>query len=482
MRIMTALLIPMLAFTACAAPAVPSAPRLDPTVVSVEPTAGPAGSLSPPRELLPAANIRDSLLAVSWKGISEGNLLFPVDPASGTALPGFPPVAIGQGFFHAFSPERRTLAVVSFPNDHGTNGSLLLIDLPGWKTRRFELKLNGWVRAILFSPDEKRLVIAHGDPVYRLSAFDLEQEAITAQVETDAFVTKMKFTAGGDALMVYGPMIKNRLTANEMSGGPPQILLLDAVDLSTRWSAELNEVHDGIYPKDENITAAHILEPGQAVYISPALAFAPDRDSLYIVQADSNRLTTVEFSSQRIKTVEVQPELGWLERLLSATAGVASAKVGDATSKQAAISPDGQRLYVIGSSHVMIEDQQGNWQTEQNLLGLEVIRTSNGSRIKRMETDAIELSLAPDGRYLYLKSWAGDVPSTEIFDTSTWQLIARKSGLYATPASLSDGKFLLVSSYPAAKSSQHMSVLEPDSLRLLADWTEPGYTYWLTTP
>jgi hypothetical protein len=34
--------------------------------------------------------------------------------------------------------------------------------------------------------------------------------------------------------MLYGPVIKNRFTENEMSAGPPQILLLGVTNLNER--------------------------------------------------------------------------------------------------------------------------------------------------------------------------------------------------------------------------------------------------------
>ena len=469
MQILIVFLTFLLILTACAAPA-------QPTPISVE--------IFEPEQDIPIldGSFETSLLVTEWRGNSEGNILFPLDSTKGTALTGYTPISLGHTFFHAFSPDRDTLAVVSFPNQSNTQGSLVVIDVHAWKTRHLALEINGWVNSIIFSPDGKRLAIAHGDSRYTLTIINIEQERITAQSKIESFVSHLKFTENGEALMLYRPTINS---PNGMTAGPPQVLLLDAADLTPRWSAELGEVHDGIFAKDENATPVNIYEPGQAFYISPGLVFAPNRDAFYVVHADSEKLTTVDFQSQTVETVEIQTKLTWFERLLAMTAGIAHAKIGDGITRQVVISPDGQYLYVVGVNSTTFEDNQGNWQMEQSPLGLEILKTSDGSRVDRIETDTTELSLSPDGRFLYLRNWGDsqdNKPWTEIFDTASGKLVARKSGISGMPALLMNGEFLLVSTYSTTETSHHMSVLEPDGSSVLAEWTDSKYVWWLTTP
>lgn len=454
-----------LVLTACTAPA-PGLPNATP--LDREPALVPVNQA-----------LEESLLAVEWKGEPEGNLLFPLDPATGKAIPGYEPISLGQSYSSAFSPDRLTLAAVTFLNDQATLGNLLLIDLKGWKTRLLELEANGWVTAMVFSPDGKRLAIADGLSTYRLTIYDLEQGVVTVQKEEEFLVTRMKFTAGGESLMLYGMAIQHRFTENEMNGGPPQVRLLDALDLTPRWSAELESVHDGIYPTDEKITP-DLSQPGTAMYLSPAAVFAPGQNTLYVVHADSDQLTIVDFEAQNVETLEVQAGLNWFERLLSLTAGVAHAKIADGTSKQAAVSPDGQFLYVVGMRSETVEGKYGNWQMNQIPLGLEIIRTRDGSRLERFETDAADLSLSMDGRYLYLRNWTDNAPWTEIFDLSTRQVITRKPWIYGTPVLCMDGEPLLVSTYSTSEFSHHMSIFLPDGSQLLSEWSGSGYVSWLT--
>jgi hypothetical protein len=279
--------------------------------------------------------------------------------------------------------------------------------------------------------------------------------------------------------MLYGTMVQNRFTENEMNSGPPQVRLLDAENLTPRWSVDLKSVRDGIFPTDEKVKP-DMSQPGTAMYLYPAVVFAPNQNTLYVVHPDSEHMTIVNFDVQNVEMLEIKTELSWFERLLSLTAGVAHAKVADGTSKQAAVSPDGQFLYVVGLRSESVQSKSGNWDMKQTPLGMEIIRTKNGNLVERFEMDANDLSLSADGSLLYLRSWTADTPSTEIFDTSTRQMITRKSGIYGTPALRMNGEPLLVSTYSTSEFSHHMSILQPDGSQVLSEWTGSDYVAWLS--
>jgi hypothetical protein len=286
-------------------------------------------------------------------------------------------------------------------------------------------------------------------------------------------------------LMLYQPSVN---ATNSLSTDPPQVFLLDAQKLNTLWSAKLQGVRDGIFPKDETVKQSELYEPTNALYFSPGLTFAPDQDRIYVVHADSEQLTTVDFEAREIATVKIQPKLSWFEQLLALDAGIAHAKVADGTMKQAVISPDGQFLYVTGVSYASYKDEEEIWQVGQTPLGLEILQTSDGSRVERFETKAVELSLSPDGHFLYMRAWGDGInvtPWTEIFDTARRELIAHKDRLYANPALLTNGEFVLVSNYVTTekhKEQYHMSVLQPSDLRVLSEWTDRDSLFWLSTP
>ncbi len=150
-------------------------------------------------------------------------------------------------------------------------------------------------------------------------------------------------TQAGKALMAYGPQLASTgIAANaSVSVGAPKVALFDASDLSLLWAAELKCVRDGTFPKKaDTANTQEIYQPSAAWHFQPGIAFAPDRDALYVVHGDADRLTTVDFASRRVKTVDIRPRLSWLDQLLTLTAGVAYAKGMDGTTKQAIASPD----------------------------------------------------------------------------------------------------------------------------------------------
>ena len=89
MRLITFLLTFLLILTACAAPAAPQAspsPSIETMEISAE------------------ATFETSLLATEWKGHSEGILLYPLDPARGSACPAMCPFRSAEATFMPFLP------------------------------------------------------------------------------------------------------------------------------------------------------------------------------------------------------------------------------------------------------------------------------------------------------------------------------------------------------------------------------------------
>jgi len=447
---------------------------------------------APKPEPAQPSTLADSVPVAVWKGNSQGHLLTPIDPASGQALPDYEPIPLGQALFHAFSPDQSTLAAIGFvSSEHPRGGSLHLIDLGTWEDDVQELQLDGYVNAMSFSPDGKQLGIAYGSSKSQVLIFELDKPFIKSksavrQASLDLLAYNMKFTADGSGLMVYGSKIENRYTVSEMSPDPPVVVLLDSSDLSVRWNADLPGIRHGVVPKDEKSDeTADLHQPGQAIYLFPGLVFAPARDILYVVHPDEDKLTTVDFAAQEVDTVEIQPKLSWFERLLSLTAGVAHAKIAEGTSKRAVISPDGQFLYIVGQQNDLIQDKHGNWQVIENPLGLQIVRVDDGSRLTYIDTEASELSISPDGRYLYLRGWgeAQDGAWTQVFDPSTNQFLDRMDGVWLVPTRRIDGAPVLASSVWLDSEHRHLNaVVDPKGLSALAEWSSSEYLAWLAMP
>jgi hypothetical protein len=340
-----------------------------------------------------------------------------------------------------------------------------------------------------FSSDGKHLAISHGNDKSRLLLLEMDKpfeksESAVRENSMDFLIHNMKFTTNGSGLMIYGSQIENRFTANEMSPSPPIVALLDNADLSVRWKAELDGVHHGVLPKDENgDTTVDLHQPGQAVYLYPGLDFAPDRDALYVVHPDEDELTTVDFGAQKVSTAEIKPQLSWLERLLSLTVGVAHAKIAEGTRKDVVVSPDGQFLYIVGQRTDLIQDKSGDWQMIENPLGLQIVRAADGSRLAYYDSEASEISISADGRYLYLRGWgdAQDSARTEVFDTSKNKAITRLDGMWLVPTRYANGAPVFASSVWLNDKGEHQNAIV-DSQTVLAEWVSPEYLAWLTTP
>ncbi|MBN1452992.1 MAG: hypothetical protein JW963_18385 [Anaerolineales bacterium] len=314
--------------------------------------------------------------------------------------------------------------------------------------------------------------------------FDIDQGSIIAQSFLDFHASNMKFTVDGSGLMVYGSKIENRYTVNEMSPDPPVVVLLDSFDLNVLWKTDLPGIRHGVVPKDEKSDeSADLHQPGQAIYLFPGLAFAPNQDILYVIHPDEDKLTTVDFDAQEVSSVEIKSQISWFERLLSLTANTAHAKVAEGTTKYVTISPDGEILYIVGQQSDLIQGKNGDWQVIENPLGMQIVRTKDGSRRAYYATQAKELSISADGRYLYLRGWGESQESvwTEVFDTSAGQAIARMDGMWLMPTRRINGEPILASNVWMDNVNEHYNAFV-DTQIVLAKWNSSNYLAWLTTP
>lgn len=434
-----------------------------------------------------------SILAGLWKSNSEGHLLVPIDPSSSQALDGYEPISLGQSYSYAFSPDLSRLAAVGYVSPlHPHGGSLHLIDLVTWEDHVQELQLDAYVNAMDFSPDGERLAIAYGNnnsQVLVLNAVESPVKSKTTLLQTsvDFLVNEMEFTSDGSGLMIYGYRIENPSTVNQQNPEPPFVALLDSSDLSVLWNENLEGVRHGIFPKDENSDEpVDFTQPGQAIYFFPGLTFAPEGNVLYVVHANEDVLTTVDFDAREFSSVEIQPQLSWMERLLSLTAGVAHAKVAEGTTKQVAISPDGETLYIVGQNSELGEQKGNTWQIVENPLGLQIVRAEDGKRLARYDTEASAVSISFGGHYLFLQGWSQEHDSawTQVFDTTTNRPeTGVENNTWLVPTRRLNGTPILASSvYINGESEHHYTIVDSRNLSTLAEWSSSDYLAWLKVP
>jgi hypothetical protein len=474
----TILLLAALLAAACA----PVLPAQSPTGVATEPS-----PTSPPAETRTSPTYSESLLLVRWDSKALHHILLPVDPTTGTAVPNYLPIDLGVNYFYAFSPDHNTLAILSYANDSPANPILHIVDQAKWQETTHQLNINGWVSALAFSPEGRRIAISAFYRERSLLLYDLALQTMAAQVQPDYEITNMRFTLDGKSLMTYGHMLVDRFTENERSEGSARVGLFKAEDLSPVWSSELTGVQDGIYAvDDEKSTQVH--QPGNGLFFYPGLAFAPESNTLYVVHADGGRLTTVDFKGQSFKTMDLQPKLSWVEKFLMFGALSAHAKAESGTSRQAVISPDGKIIYTVGNKTDMHLLTNGEWELTSSWLNLQGIRISDGTVILDQEVSASGLRITPQGDRLLIEGWAGDEasakPQTRVFDTEEAVFTGIFAQAHPAPTRRRDGSPVLASNDPMPYTTQstRMAVYDYETGELIGEWISPTYAAWLIEP
>lgn len=370
-------------------------------------TATPAGS----QVTCSRIPLNDAILVMSDTPGSGSNTLAPIDPANGLPVCGFAFMPLGGGeIVYNFSYDGKMLAIVA--NYITGDGVLHLVDLQSWKDTLTPVRISGNARLIAFNPAGTQVAIAGGEPP-SLAIADLKAQKITAQKTPRFTPYLLRYTPEGAAIVLFGgeDFVPN--------GTKPKAgaQLLSARDLSVVWEAPLQGVWAGrTQPKpDSSDPIFDMWEPG--------FTLTKDGSTLYIVHADEDRLTTVSFARRSVTNAPIQPRLSLLDRLLRLGAGVAEAKGANGTTKQALLSPDGTRLYVLGMTEQTSVDSNGQFQVNQTPLGLQVIDPATETELKKLDTIAAYFYLSPDGSAVILNNWQDSSSFSDVVSASSLKTI-----------------------------------------------------------
>jgi WD40 repeat protein len=408
--------------------------------------------------------------------INEQNALLVISSLTGKPIDQFAPIPLGTYYNYAFSPDKKTLAVVS-------SGQLHLIDLLSWNYRVSDIDLHGPINSVVYSPDGTLLALAGGVPARDLRVVDAQRGALKASAQADFSIRNIKFTANGKAIMIYGPQLATTgVAANAgVSVGAPRVALYAVADLSLLWSSQLKGIRDGTFPKKAGTgNTQDIYQPGAAWHYEPGIAFDPNRDLLYLVHGDEDKLTTVDFSSKKVKTVDVHAQTSWLDQLLALTVDVAYAKGMDGTIKQAVISPDGKFLYVAGNTEAVTQpENDNNWNIIDTPTGLQVIAAEDGALMEKISIGTSSVRLSPNSKQLFLTGWNNGTPRTEVYDISSRRIIKRLEGVYLIPTRRLDGKAILVSIFTNSSNVSDTTLMEPDTWATISEWNDTDNIGWL---
>jgi hypothetical protein len=306
--------------------------------------------------------------------------------------------------------------------------------------------------------------------------FDTGTGQLIAQQALAFRPSLMKYTQEGTALAIYGQPLS--AVPGMAKPDPPRVLLVDAATLDILWDQPLASIISGSWCL-ENCDAPH----GEQTfaYWWPAVVPSHDGHTLYVVHADEEKLTAVDFDARTVHSVEIREARLWFEELLALTAGVAQAKGGEnGAFKEAVLSADGTRLYAIGRRVNSTRDAHGNWQVDEAYLGLQVIDVESGHKMASLDGEAKAIGSALDGAYLLLDDWDGRIWWTEVLDAESLQRVARLEGWKVVPARRIDGQPILLASNPYRESQ--LAVLDPRSFDIVQAWSASGHAEWVTSP
>jgi hypothetical protein len=424
----------------------------------------------------PCSNLtrEESLPTDLWDNSRQQYHLVPIDPKNGNSLCGESPIPLSAYLHQAVSPDGKLLVSFNYRDDYYTDGSLSLIDLSSWQVITTTVKADTEINSMAIDPAGDLVAFAlqpkpgaQSPPQSPLFLFDLKSRQIIASTLLDFVPRSMHFIANGKWLAVYG---------STQGGNTPQqpsafALLLWANNLGLSWRQQLN-ILDGsmlVGPKDQDKAL---------VTFSPALAYDPAQELLYIVSANEEKFTMVDYRNRIIETRLIQStSISWLYQLLTQMTNISKSGAIWGIKKQAVLYEDGSRLYITGqaTSNETGTDLSG---LTQGPFGLQVIDIKTGNQLDYLNTRATEIQMAKDGQYLFLRSWEGGTPSTDVLLAGSLEVLGHLASQSLITTQTFSGQLVFLSIQEGLTDSQ-VSLLDSNTFKPLYTWSASGRPLWL---
>lgn len=475
--------------TACS-PATPASTSIPPSPSSLtQPTSMPTVPSTTSATSLPSMNPAPQSSVIL--GLDEYRL---IDLTTGKEVPGFTPlnpaaVALSADGLRMAAIQARGEScessgggVACYPGA----SALEIIDVQTWRAVSTTLESGGWASPLTFSPEASLVAFAlNQDTSSNILLVDARTAQLVAQHKLAFRPTLLNFVQDGKTLAVYGQPLSDKPGVTQPP--LPRVALLDAATLEPQWEQALPEIMSGSWC----IETCQGQEGQQlSAYWNPAVIPSKDGRQLYIVHADAEKLTTVDFAARTIRTTAIQTAGSWFDNFLALSADVAEAKGGaNGAYRYATLSPDGTQLYVIGSMMVAARSADNSfWDTTYRVSDLEVIDVQSGRKLAAHEMTnredvseyLQELHLTPDGmRILVVRSDPNNNWWTEVFDAQSLQPVARLSEWRVFGARRLDGQPILLAHRP---NSNQLAVIDPQTFAVVRSFsleTNPG---WVTAP
>lgn len=421
--------------------------------------------------------------------------VLPVDPATGTPVPGYPPVpGGGVGFASTVTTSDGKVYFASFESHgsvcepmsggsacRGSADMLHLVEATSWTYRTATLPGDSWVNRDAFSPDGLRYaVVLSTSTAHTVLLFDSATAELIAEHELDFRPSLVSFALDGTALIVFGQRLGEAPGTDQP--GPPQLLRLDAATLETVWEHSFEDMKMGSWCVSE-CSGPH--ENRESVSWTPGVSVSPDGRMLVAVHADRDVLTRVDLSTGDVSELELHTDTAWYDRLAGLFIVTADAKgATDGARRETAWAPNGDRLYVLTT------DASVTRHLDEDMSVLQVMDPESGRILHERAIDgAAYLTLSPDTGAVLIKgmhppSSAGNLGQwTMVFDAESldpiaeldqWQvevlrtldgrpILLAQRGDYdsAEPALLDTETYAVVSSWPVAPGQCYVTALRP---------------------
>jgi hypothetical protein len=357
--------------------------------------------LSTPTDALPLTYPALPELVIATTDESDITHLHKVDPVSLEPMSVDSPLAVTEPreaiAEHTYSYDGRYLAL-AIRDETGVSKKVQLVDLIAWTMTKVPgpeppALVSIHNRTVRFVPSSNDLLWASSSApnTFRLVRYSVET-AHTATVELpDGCVPTEIYPLANDQQVavlcsMYGPAhgfatdVMHVLIVNVAIGAVTSDIRLEGVDSG---SLEVTGSASDTFPV-HNVT--------------PGLAFDRQRSLLYVVPVRGERLIVVDLAAGAIRAeVSWAPSASWLERFKDWFAPQAAQAIARAISYgYAALSPDGERLYIATASEQLTEDRRTT--EELNASAFVIIDTTTLEVIQRLDLGMVRsITAAPDG-------------------------------------------------------------------------------------
>ncbi|HEX6383805.1 MAG TPA: hypothetical protein VF177_03965, partial [Anaerolineae bacterium] len=423
---------------------------------------------------------------------------------TGEPVSGYTPITLGpiNPTAYALSAGGQKLAVLE---SRGTNCEsyaggtacrasadvLHLVDIPARREVTANLPGTDWVWLLAFSPDATRLALVQNErESSTVVVYDTDTGELVAQQVLDfrpsliayAQVRPEQSQSDELALAIYGQPLGSPPGMGQP--GSPRVLLADATTLEILWDQPLENIVSGYWCL-EKCEEPH----GEQLFAewNPAVIPSLDGQRLYIVHANTEWLTTVDFNTRSVSSVEIQAAQSWFERLLALTAGVAEAKGGvTGATKEGMFSPDGKQLYIVTTAMNSTRDANGNWNSLETNLDLQVVAVDNGRKITGHDVEvtgswisADIIQFTPDGAHILVGGWSDGQRWAQVLDAKSLEPVVHLMGWEVMLSQRMDGQPVILGSRHHNGRRVEFALLDSRSFDIADSWTISTNASWL---